>query len=234
MTITRLSRFEEKKQQRRLILSIIGSIGIVLFLLIFGLKLLVGFSLLIDKIRGNTPLKEQQAFLLPPILDALPEATNSASLTVTGKGQPDTTLIVYLNDSETKKITIPKDGIFSVDIPFKEGENTISTKILDQKGTLSDLSNVIKVTFKKSKPLLEISNPEDNTSVVSNDAFVVVQGKTEEENSITVNGRFVLLQKDGSFSYKTPLSEGSNTLIIIATDQAGNQTTIERHVTYSR
>ncbi|MBI4065417.1 hypothetical protein HY409_03545 [Candidatus Gottesmanbacteria bacterium] len=234
MALTRLSRFEEKKQQKRLILSVLGSVGIMVFLLLFGLKLLVGFSLFIDKIRGNTPQKEQQSILLPPVLDALPEATNSASLKIIGKAQPDITLIIYLNESETKKLTVPKDGAFSVELSAKEGDNTISAKTLDQKGTLSDLSNVIKVIVKKSKPLLEIASPQEDANIISDDATFSVQGKTEEENTVTINDRFVLLLKDGSFSFKAQLSEGLNTLTIIATDPAGNQTILERHVTYSR
>lgn len=233
MAISRLSRFEVKKQQKRLVFALAGSIGIVVLILLFGLKLLVGFSLLVDKIRGNTPQKEQQSILLPPVLDPQPEATNSASFTITGKGQPNTTIIVYLNESEAKKLTIAKDGVFSIDLTAIDGENTVSAKVIDEKGTLSDLSNVIRLTYKKSKPLLEVNKPDDNLSIVSDMSTVVVEGKTEQDNSITVNGHFVVIQKDGSFSYKIQLSEGENTLTIVATDQAGNQTTIERHITYS-
>lgn len=222
-----------KKQQKRLVFALAGSIGIVVLILLFGLKLLVGFSLLVDKIRGNTPQKEQQSILLPPVLDPQPEATNSASFTITGKGQPNTTIIVYLNESEAKKLTIAKDGVFSIDLTAIDGENTVSAKLIDEKGTLSDLSNVIRLTYKKSKPLLEVNKPDDNLSIVSDMSTVVVEGKTEQDNSITVNGHFVVIQKDGSFSYKIQLSEGENTFTIVATDQAGNQTTIERHITYS-
>src|SRR3989344_8038398 len=98
MLYRRLRRFEERKQKNRLFLSLIGIIGILILLLVFGLRLLVTFSLFIDKIRGNSPQTQtQNNILLPPTLDPMPVATNSAILTITGTGQAGFMLILYKN-----------------------------------------------------------------------------------------------------------------------------------------
>ena len=63
---------------------------------------------------------------------------------------------------------------------------------------------------------------------------VIVTGKVKEDSTVTINGRFVVVQNDGSFSYDFPLNDGDTILKITATDEAGNQTSVERKVTYSK
>lgn len=233
MALSRLRRYEDQRQQKRLLLAIAGSVGLLLFLLIFGVKLLIGFSLMVDGLRGNTPQTTSQAIVLPPVLDPLPEATNSATFIVSGKGTPKLTLILYVNDAEAKRMPVPENGTFTInDATGKDGQNTTSAKLLDAKGNISELSNVVMTLVKKSKPVLEISSPSDNATVKGDKKEVTVIGKTEEDTTVTVNGRFVVTRTDGSFTFTAPINDGDTTLKIVATDQAGNQTTVERHVTY--
>jgi hypothetical protein len=235
MVISRYGRIEEKRQRKRLILAIIGIIGIVVFMLIFGFRLLVGFSLLVDTIRGNTPVTQQAVIILPPVLNPVPIATKSSSLTISGYGQQGYTLILYVNEKETKKITLPKVASFSaIPITLKEGSNSISAKMSDDKGNLSDLSNILTVEFKQKQPTLELQSPEDNTTISGDNNNVNIIGKTETDTTITVNGRFVVISNDNSFNYPYSLNEGDNTLKIEARDQAGNTTTIERKVRYQK
>lgn len=236
MAFSRIRRYEERRLQRRLLLALIGSIAIIIFFLVFGLKILVGFSLMVDAIRGGTPASQQQSSLiLPPVLDPLPTATNSASLTVAGSATPGLILLVYVNEEETKKLLVPKDGRFSVSsIKVLDGTNTISAKVTDEKQNMSDLSNVLTIRIKRSPPALDISTPAPNATIIGDQNKVDVSGKAEEESTITVNDRFVVVQNDGSFSYPYPLNEGDNTLRIVATDAAGNQTIVERKVTYQK
>ena len=236
MAFSRIKRYEERKLRSRLILTIIGSIAIVGFLLVFGLKILVGFSLFVDTIRGTTPASQQQsALILPPVLDPLPVATNSATLTVSGSATPGLILLVYVNEEETKKLTVPADGRFSVpSLRVIDGANTISAKATDEKQNMSDLSNVLTVTIKRSPPALEVTSPASNATITGDQNKVDVSGKAEEESSVTVNDRFVVVHADGSFSYSYPLNEGDNVLKIVATDAAGNQTIVERKVTYKK
>src|SRR5258706_2052830 len=179
MAPSRISRLEDKKQQRRLIGAIVGSIAILILVSLFGVKALISFSLLVDKLRGNSPqtTQTQQTIIAPPVLDAPPVATNSATMTLTGKGQGGLTLIVYLSDGEFKKTPVPQDGNFSVSgIPLKEGVNTMSAKLSDDKGNMSDLSNVVSVLYGNKPPKLDVSAPDENASVSGDTNTIAVTG----------------------------------------------------------
>lgn len=236
MRSSRLRQFEERKEKRRLILAILGSAGILLFLAFFGLKILVGFSLFLDKLQETAPKEQSQTIILPPVLDPLPVATNSATINVTGKGQVGLTLILYLNETESKKLTIADDGTFIVkNLAVSEGTITVSAKQKDDKDNISNLSNVITVQIKRTPPTLDVTAPADGATVIGEKNTVTVAGSVKDDTTnVTVNGRFVLVGNNGSFRYDYPLNEGSNTLTIVAIDAAGNQTQVQRRVTYQK
>lgn len=235
MARSRLLRVQEGRERKRILISVLGIFAIIAFIVFFGLKLLVGFSLLVLRIQGASPTPApSQSILIAPVLNPLPEATNSASLTLTGSATGGTTLILYLNDSEEKKVSVPSDGTFSIPLTLKEGASTLSAKITDEKGNISNLSNVISVLIKKSAPAIEVDEPPDGSTVTSAQNTITVRGKVEENSSVTVNGRLAIVSADGSFRLIYGLSEGDNSIRIVATDPAGNQTTIDRKVTYKK
>jgi bacillopeptidase F len=215
-------------------MAIAGIVGIVALVGLFGVKALIGFSVFMDKLRGASPTPTQnQSVILPPTLDPPPEATNSATISVTGKGKADLTLIVYLNDAQFKKINVPTDGNFSIiNVPLTDGANTISAKLSDDKGTLSELSNVVSVRYANTPPKLDVSAPADNSNVSGDPNTVSVTGTTDDNVTVTINDRFVVIKSDNSFSYGYPLNDGDNILNIVAMDTAGNQTKITRKVIY--
>ena len=236
MQYSRLRKYEEKKQEKKIAISIIGIVAIFIFLGIFGIKILVGFSLLVDKLRGTPQQQISQQFLLPPDFDPLPIATNSATIAVSGKGQPGMTVIVYINETDTEKTTVDKDGSFTIPVvKLIEGSNTISAKQTDDKKNVSALSEVFTVVSKKSKPTLDISYPSDNQQIRQDQNTIIVTGKTNDEtNTITVNDRLVISRSDGSFSYELNIPDGDSTVKVIATDTAGNQITVERKINYGK
>jgi hypothetical protein len=237
MAYSRLTRVADRKERRRLILAIAGIIGIFILILAFGLKALIGFSLLVEKLRGGSPAttQQQQTVILPPTLDPPASATNSATIAVTGKGQSELTLILYINNKEFKQTPVAKDGTFAVSsVPLTSGANTISAKLTDTKGNLSDLSNIVSVTYGNTPPKLVISDPADNSTVSGDSNAVTVNGMTDDNVTVTINDRVVVIKTDNSFSYSYPLNDGDNILNIVATDAAGNQTTIQRKVTYHK
>jgi hypothetical protein len=214
-------------------LGIVGTIGVLTFLALFGVRILIGFSLLVDKLRGGSsePPTASETLILPPVLYPLPEATPSATLTVEGTGQTGATVILYVNEGEAKKTLVTTDGSFRFEgVSLTEGVNTISAKQKGEGDVTSDLSNVLTVRVKRTPPALELTSPQDNTTVTGDSNLVRVSGKTEEDASVSINGRFAVVHSDGTFSYDYPLSGGDNTLKVVAIDPAGNQATIERHV----
>lgn len=237
MAYSRLNRVSDRKEKRRLVFAIAGIIGIFVLILAFGVKALIGFSLLVEKLRGSSPVTTQQSqtIILPPTIDPPVVATNSATISVTGKGQAELTLILYVNSKEFKQAPVKQDGTFVLpSVPLTSGTNTISAKLTDAKGNLSDLSNIVSVAYGNTPPKLVISDPSDNANVSGDPNTVTVNGITDDTVTVTINDRMVVIKTDNSFSYSYPLNEGDNILNIVATDAAGNQTTIQRKVTYHK
>ena len=235
MVYSRLIRHEERIQRKRLIVALGGMIGLIIFLFMFGLKILVGFSIFVDRMRGNPPQQPQtRELILPPTLDILPQATNSASVALTGKGDPGRTIALYIDDEEPVTLTVQNDGTFSLVKRLSEGAHTVSAKAKNDKETESVLSNVIRVTIMRQKPELTIASPAYGSRIVGEANTIAVKGKTGPDNMVIVNDRTAVVASDGSFSYTLALSEGDTTIRITATDPAGNQTTLERRVTYQK
>lgn len=63
-------------------------------------------------------------------------------------------------------------------------------------------------------PTLIISSPTDNIKLNAN--FVNIQGSTEPEANVTINNQEVLIDPQGNFVQKINLSNGLNTISIIA------------------
>lgn len=236
MQYSRLRRFETKKQEKKIAISIVGIIAIFIFLGVFGVRILIGFSLFVDKLRGTPQQQVAQQLILPPELDPIPIATNSATIAVSGKGQAGMTVIVYINDTDTEKTTVDKDGSFNIpSVNLIDGSNTISAKQADDKNNVSALSEVFTIVSKKSKPLLEVSYPTDNQQIRQDQSSITVTGKTNDEtNTVTVNDRLAIVRSDGSFSYDLNVPEGDSVMKIVATDTAGNQMTVERKINYGK
>lgn len=235
MVTSRLSRFEEKNAKHRIVIGLLGSVAVLLFIAFFGLKLLIGFSVLVERIKGGSSPSQspQQSVIIPPVLDQLPEATNSATLTISGTATAKNQVIIYVNDKEYKRIPVPDSGSFQLsDIPVNEGSVTVSAKLLDTKNAVSDLSNIISTVDDRTAPKLTVDAPQDNAIVNDGTHKVLVTGKTDEDMKLTITGRIVVVKSDGSFSYNMPLNDGANKLEIVSTDAAGNSTTITKNVTY--
>lgn len=233
-TTSRLRRFEDKKASKRLVMTVAGFVAIIILLLLFGLKILIGFSILVDKIRGSNPAQlSQKDILLPPILDSLVESTNSATISIHGKSDPKKTVIIFVNDQEYKQVTTTDAGDFTIDkIPVYEEDVTISAKLKGDKEELSALSNIISTLIDRTSPTLEVVKPTNDQIINDGTHKTLVEGKTEEGMRVTVNDRIVVVRTGGSFTYLMALSDGENALTIVSTDHAGNQTKVERRVTY--
>lgn len=234
MISSRIRRYEEKNASRRIATALIGTAGLLVFFGVFGIRMLIGFSLLIDRIRGGSaPIPQQQAVILSPVLDPLPEATKATTITIHGKATAKMQLILFLNDAEYKRLAVSDDGTFEVnDIPVSEGSVTASAKITDDKNNISELSNVITTMVDRTAPKLTVDKPADGITINDGTHKATVNGITDEDMKVTINGRIAVVKSDGSFTYSMPLNDGENILSILSKDAAGNETKVERKVIY--
>lgn len=79
-----------------------------------------------------------------------------------------------------------------------------------------------------SPPSLLIYTPLEGD--VINRPTVLVQGETEPESHLTINGQTIMVGEDGRFETTLDSVAGLNTIIIVATKKHGKTTTITRHL----
>ncbi len=244
MNRSRLSRRLAKKTLRSIIGSIIGIIIIFVVLIKFGIPLLVNFSLLVSGTKDTKEVisKNKTTFIPSPVLDALPNATNSATIKISGTAMPKQIINLYVNGTLEDKTDVKDDKTFVFnDILLTKGENLIQTKAAIHKDATigseeaeSNFSSSVTVVYKKDSPSLTLTAPSDNQSFSKDDKQVLVKGKTDTGVKITVNNFWAIVDGDGNFSYTLPLQNGDNKIKISATDEAGNKKEVEIKVTYSQ
>lgn len=128
----------------------------------------------------------------------------------------------------------PKAGYFAsyTATGLNDGTNTIELSMPDNDGNESSASVTLIVSTKA--PTLELTSPAEG--VITNGDTITIAGSSSIDTSgvsivsVTVNGVPIPVEDDGSFSYDYPITEGDNTLTIVATDSAGNKTQVVRHI----
>lgn len=123
--------------------------------------------------------------------------------------------------------------------PLSDGAHVITFNVSDNDGNTAE-SKTISFSIDTVPPVLNIASPVDN--FITNNANITVSGTTNDTTSspVTVTVQLnsglaetVSVGENGSFSKELVLSEGANTITVVATDSAGKQTTVIRHVTLS-
>lgn len=148
-----------------------------------------------------------------------------------------------LDQEETQKlgidgwITDPNNSnSFSKEIDLSDltdGVHTVTAYGYDNDGNYSQ-SEKITFTVSTAAPSLEITTPTEG--LVTNSNKVAVTGRTAAGAyttlaGVTINGATITVNEDGTFSHEVTLIEGSNTIVIVATDSIGKATTVTRNVT---
>lgn len=82
------------------------------------------------------------------------------------------------------------------------------------------------------KPGLEITAPIDNQTVTEEQ--IVIKGKTNPDNSVSINGNLTQLNDQGEFNYRLRLTSGENKIVIEATNRLGRKARQMRTVYLSK
>ena len=115
---------------------------------------------------------------------------------------------------------------------LSDGSHTVKINASDNDG---NAATQVSVQFKIDTvpPTLTVSAPADK--YITNNKSLIVSGTTNDATSspvvVKVNGTAVTVASNGTFSTTVTLTEGSNTITVVATDSAGKSTTITRTVT---
>ena len=233
--IERLSRKEETKVVKRIVYLSIFSIILAVFLITLGIPLLGKFADFLNLVFRKNEISQvdTESTARVPILDILPQATNSASLAISGFSQDETKVVIY-NDLQNVGEAEVESGKFQFEnLKLKDGQNEISAKAISKSGKESDFSGSVKIILDKEPPKLEVDTPSEGQSF-SQDNRIKVSGKTDKDAQVYANGFLASVTADGNFEVLVPVLEGETTIEIKATDDAGNTKVESRKVNFKK
>ncbi len=138
-------------------------------------------------------------------------ATRGAHLTVQGQG-------VAVD---------PATGAFSVTFQRADGQHTFNVQATTAGGTATATAST---TVDTTPPSLTITEPSNGSTV--DRSTVTFRGLAEAQATVKVNGQSVSVTSSGSFAKTVSLQEGSNSIVVSATDAAGWTTTQTFSITY--
>lgn len=126
---------------------------------------------------------------------------------------------------------------FTPPAAYADGTHTIAVSVSDHDGNAAEAKSLTFVVD-TVPPVLNLSAPTQN--LITAKAALTVEGTTNDATSspvtvtVTLNGAdqgTVTVSADGSFSKALTLAEGSNAIVVKATDKAGQETSVSRSVT---
>lgn len=236
MSSSRLNNNIEKKAIHNILIVVVGFIILLVLLMVFGNKLLVGFSLLTEKMDKNdninTSTQQTTTYIAPPTLNPAATATNSAQIAISGFAQKNQTVNLYLNNQMIDTTSVDANGKFSFSsVTLQQGQNAITAKASDDNNKESGNSNTLTISYSKSAPSLTITQPQDGETFSKGSTPTVnIEGKTDTGDQVTINGAWAIVDPQGNYTYLYTLQNGSNDIKVVATDPEGNQTTKEIHI----
>ena len=178
-----------------------------------------------------------------PVIGSFTLPATASSLTVPVSSLSATDNVAVTGYLVTTSATAPAAGAtgWSASAPTSvtasaAGTVTFYAWAKDAAGNVSaakSASVTITTATDTTAPTLAISALADGS--YTNKSTLNVSGSASDTGgikSVTVNGQTVTVNTDGSFSYALTLTAGANTITTMATDNAGNQQTDTRTVTY--
>lgn len=201
----------------------------------WGLPALIGGLSFFNKFKPSTKVNSvsEETVIAPPVLNIPFDATNSATIKISGYSTPKYKVEIYIDNELKNETTAGENGSFQSDaIPLSLGTNNIYGLTVNEDGKKSLPSKTIKLLYSSEKPKLELSEPADGQQIQGGDKKVSVSGKTDATSSLAINGNTVIINGDGNFSKTVDINEGDNVITVVATNLVGNTSQVERRVTY--
>jgi len=230
---SRLARRNEETVTKKTVFMGFLTILFIILVILFGLPLLVKFSVFL----GNTKkVDNSDEKIVPPLAPRLVipyEATNSASISVNGFSESGVEVELFKNEISIGKTQVTDSGDFVFkNIVLEEGDNNFSAIANSENAGSSDGSVPVIVSFDNKAPELKLINPTEKELTVDYADFDMA-GQTEKGVNVTINGKLAVVDDDGKFKLKMQLNMGKNELEVVARDVAGNESKSKVTITYS-
>ncbi len=227
---SRRAKLEQKQLTRQLVIFIGLTVGVIVVFIFVVIPTLIR---ILASLSGNLPTAADDVPVQIPFVSAPVPATSSASIKLSGFSQKGYTVAIVDNGQPPVKQLASDDGSFQVDVNLEKGDNKIIVFAIDQNNKESAPTSEMSIIFDDEKPLLEVTKPTENQSMQGKqNQALTVEGKSDPNTKVYINGRLVFVKEDGAFSSIVQLQEGDNTLDIKAVDQAGNTTEKQIKVTF--
>ncbi|TSC87292.1 MAG: hypothetical protein G01um101416_506 [Microgenomates group bacterium Gr01-1014_16] len=215
-------------------LMILGTIGVIGLVIMFGIPVLVKLAVFIGDMNaarqggGKTDLIPPA----PPTVEISYSATNSAVQNIWGYSESGARVVLTRNSKSVGSVEAGDDGRFEVrDVKLDNGSNLFIAVAVDPAGNKSGESRPINLKYLAEPPKLAIDYPDDGAEVTDSNRVEVV-GKTDSNARLIINDRWVAVNANGEFKWQLALVSGENRLKIVAVDEAGNRTEKEMVVNY--
>lgn len=231
-----MARKEAAHQWRMAVLWIALTIMVVAALIVWGIPAFIKLAVWYGDFKSgeNAIMSDDTVPPAPPRISLPYTATNSANLELNGFSEPGSTVKIFVNDEEVRTVAAEDNGQFDGGrIKLKKGFNMIYGVALDAAGNKSGQSRKEQVLYDNQPPQLIVESPQTGAQFFgSGERRVEVKGQTEIDTEVTVNDRSVIVGQEGDFSGFVELQDGEQKLLILAVDEAGNETVEEIKVTY--
>ena len=149
-----------------------------------------------------------------------------STVTVSGTVDDETATLVTVNGLTATRSGATYSATASLSI---QGENAIHVSAVDAAGNRTDSTRT--VIHDSQAPVITLTSPTDNS--FTKQSSVAVSGTVSDitTTTVNVNGVPLTVGSGGAFSGNVTIAEGSNFVTVTATDQAGNASSVARHVT---
>lgn len=161
--------------------------------------------------------------------DAGGSGLNETTVVFTVNGESHAGDLSFTDHESKRRATYHATGL-------NDGQNTITFRVTDNDGNVSELATTTFVVS-TTAPSLTVDTPTEG--LITNSNRLTVTGSTTPGSDavtiadVKVNNASVKLSGDSTktFSHEVTLTEGKNTITVVSTDSIGKATTVTRHVT---
>lgn len=218
---SRLASLQEKRDTRNATLIFIGTFVLIIILGVAGFKFLPKLVIYLSNAQTKSVYKNDLIPPPPPAFSVAYSATNSAVIDISGLAEPDSTVYLTQNGEPAGKVKANSDGTFTfLSVSLKPGSNSFQSIASDASENQSKPSVAVHINFSDKMPEINIDYPTDGLKV--SNKKLEVRGATAQENRLTINDRWVMVDSLGKFSTVLNLNPGENTLVFVVTDRATN------------
>ncbi len=204
MFFSRLARREEKRNIKRALFFGLLTIVLLLLLIFLGIPMLIKIAVFLADIKSTTTPVEQTDTFPPtvPRFNSLPEYTKESSLSLSGFAEPGSSVEIFLNEAAAGSVVTTSEGTFNFStLNLNQDKNEIFAIATDEAGNKSQSSSKMTVVFDNTVPKLEIAQPTEGATFKGERARkITIQGQTEENTSLVINERQVILSAEGNFT----------------------------------